>query len=44
MMPKMRKEDYFMKSRINPESRIKQEKQESSEKKESQKKKNKGWE
>ena len=44
MLPKMRKEEYFRKSSINPESRIKQEKRESlekkknSEKKESQKK------
>ena len=29
MMPKMRKEEYFKKSSINPESEIKQEKQES---------------
>ena len=38
MFPKMRKEEYFRRSIINPESRIKQEKQESSEKEESQKK------
>ena len=29
MLPKMRKEEHFRKSSINPESRIKQEKQES---------------
>ena len=37
----MRKEEYFRKSNINPESMIKQEKQESSEKKESRKKRKK---
>ena len=37
----MRKEEYFRKRSINPESRIKQEKKESSEKKESQKKEEK---
>ena len=41
MMQKMRKEEYFRKRSINPESRIKQEKQESSKKKESKKKKKK---
>ena len=41
MMPKMRKEEYFRKISINPESRIKQEKQESSKKKESRKKRKK---
>ena len=29
MLPKMKKEEYFRKSSINPESRIKHEKQES---------------
>ena len=38
MMPKMRKEEYFKKSSINPDSGIKREKEESSKKKENQKK------